>query len=171
MGIEYGTVINKTDPAVVKKSGPVKAATKLTVGLVYYTTNGWDKAPIDGSIHARNLYWNPIELDNTNGVKGDLSGTFYGLNARVVGKAEGAIVKGKDVMASETTAQSFAELAEPSDAASGSAAEINAVRDYAVKLLGGYLGHTDEILSKDSEPTDAADAETNCVFVIKGGFA
>jgi hypothetical protein len=171
--VAFGTVINKDDPSVVKKSGPVKANTLLKVGLVYQDdSNGWTNAPTDGSIPAKRLYFNPIELNNLTG-QPQKHGTFYGLNAEVVGESDGVIAVGDDVRASTTTAHEgiFQALAVPSMSTTPSSAEINNFRSYVLHRVAGYLGHVGEYKSIDKKPTNTADEDKNCVFKIIGGYA
>lgn len=175
MGIEFGTILNKNDPAVVVRSGPVAANTKLLIGLVYQDgANGWKNSPVDGSIPARRLYWNCIEIDNTGGALGDKTGSFYGKNACVVGKADGVINVGSAVKASESTGKNgqFQALADPTNpGASYSETEADSLFHYVLKKVAGYIGHVNEIKSIDKLATNAADGETNVVFVLEGGYA
>ena len=165
MGVEYGTIINEDSESVVKKSGPVAAGVNLGIGLVYLDdANGWKNAPTNGSIIASRLYFNPVALDNTNGVKGDKTGTFYGLNAQVVGKIEGTMALNSKCKASGTTAQAFAALTIRTDTVVNNQADNDA-------HVAGYLGHVGEIKSKDSLATAGANNETNGVFVMLGGYA
>lgn len=164
MGVEYGTILNKDSKSVVKKSGPVAANTNLGIGLVYLDgANGWKNAPTDGSVIASRLYFNPIALDNSTGAKGDKTGTFYGLNAIVVGKNEGTTALNSKCKASGTTAQAFAALTIRTDTLANNSADRDAE-------VAGYLGHIGEISQKDSLATAGANGETNCVFVMKGGY-
>lgn len=164
MGVEFGTVINKDDLSVVKKSGPVAANENLGIGLVYLDgANGWKNAPTNGSIIASRLYFNPVVKNNTGGALGALTGTFYGLNAEVVGKIEGTMALNSKCKASSTTAQSFAALTIRTDTIANNSADRDAE-------VAGYLGHVGEIKSIDSLATAGADAETNGVFKIVGGY-
>lgn len=167
-----GTVLNKND-VHDKISGPVKAAITLGIGLVFEDgALGWDNAPVDGSVPARRLYWNPTSINNSTGVLGDKHGTFYGDNALFVGQADGAIVVDASVRTSQTAAhegqlQSFAEPTEPGAAYGEPAAD--SLFFYVVDKVASYKGHVDEINQIADSRTDAIDAETDLVFQMRRG--
>ena len=155
-----GQVLNKDSLAVEKVSGPVKAAVNLGIGWVYEDgANGWTNALTNGSISAKALYWNDKVRDNSAGAKGDVYGTFYGQNAKIVGKAEGAIVRDAIFMTSEVTAQSCAALTLRTDTLANNAAD-------RAKRLGFYKGHALEVNDTKTSRTDAATTETDCVFIV-----
>ena len=167
-----GTVLNKND-VHDKISGPVKAAITLAIGLVFEDgALGWDNAPVDGSVPARRLYWNPTEINNSTGVLGKKHGTFYGDNALFVGKADGVIVVDESVQASQTAAhngqlQTIAEPTEPGAAYAEAAAD--SLFFYVVDKVASYKGHVDEIKQIADSRTDAIDEDEDCVFQIRRG--
>lgn len=174
----YGTVLNKEE-VQDKQSGPVAVSITLAIGLVYKDgANGWKQAPTDGSIHADQLYWNPISLTSTSTL-GEVVGTFYGEGARVVGKADGAIVVDNYCKASTTSSHGgqFISLADPSDATvgatfgGGTATEtaINNIRNWQRNKVAIYKGHALELNQVDDLPTDAVDEDTNGVYEIVRG--
>ncbi len=145
--------------------GDVAAATKLLVGLVYQDgANGFKQAPVDGTIAARALYWNPYEIDNASGSKGDKIGTFYGNCARVVGKADGAIAVNAPCRASETAAHGgqFESLTIRTDSVPNNATDVQA-------LVALYKGHIGETVETANDPTAAVDGEEDLVFEIVRG--
>ena len=155
-----GQVLNSENTAVERVSGPVKAAVNLGIGWVYEDgTNGWTNALTNGSISAKALYWNDKVRDNSAGAKGDIYGTFYGNNAKIVGKAEGAIVRDAIFMTSEVTAQSCAALTLRTDTLANNAAD-------RAKRLGFYKGHALEVNDVKTSRTDAATTQEDCVFII-----
>lgn len=170
MGTELGTILNKAE-VTDRVSGPVAASTTLGIGPVYEDgANGWKNAPIDGSILAARLYWNERSINNSTGAKGDKVGTFYGIGALVVGKAEGAIVVDAAAKASEVTAQSLSSLASPTNpSATYAEAEADSLYNYIVKKFAFYRGHVNEVTGVKTSRTDAATTETNCVFEVRKG--
>jgi len=165
-----GTVLNQNDVQDIK-SGPVAVSITLGVGLVYEDgANGWKQAPTDGSINADELYWNPKSLTST-ATLGGVTGTFYGEGARVIGQADGAITVDQYCKASTTSAHGgqLIALADPANASAGSAAEIDAVRDWQRDKIAIYKGHANEVNNVGVVATNAADEETNCVFEITRG--
>jgi hypothetical protein len=167
----YGTVINKNDVKDIQ-SGPVATSITLAIGLVYKdAANGWKQAPTDGSIHADQLYWNEKSLTST-ATLGAVVGTFYGSGARVVGKADGAIVVDTYCRASETSAHGgqFESLADPSDSITTPlAAQVDAIRDWQRTKIAIYKGHALELNQVDDLPTDAEDEDTNGIYEIRRG--
>lgn len=174
-----GIVLNKDDVLDIVE-GPVAASTNLTIGFVYEDgANGWKVAPVDGSITADALYWNPTAKDNSSGSKGDLTCTVYGEGARVVGQADGVIVVDAPIRASNTAAHGgqVKALAAVVDAAlngtfddAEAEAALDALRDYHLHKIGTYKGHyLTEIGNVDISRTNAADTETNCVFELRRG--
>lgn len=167
----YGTVINKND-VQDKQSGPVAVSITLAIGLVYKDgANGWKQAPTDGTIHGDQLYWNPISLTST-ATLGEVVGTFYGEGARVVGKADGAIVVDNYCKASTTSSHGgqFITLADPSGAATTpTAANVDAIRNWQRSKVAIYKGHALELNQVDDLPTDAVDEDTNGVYEIVRG--
>ena len=173
-----GTVINMSD-VQDKKSGPVAVSITLGVGLVYEDgANGWKVAPTDGTIHADELYWNPTSLTST-ATLGGVTGTFYGEGARVIGKADGAIVVDQFCEASTTSAHGgqLLALADPSNATTGATygggtatkAAIDAIRDWQRDKIALYKGHANEVNRVGVVATDAADEDENCIFEITRG--
>lgn len=166
-----GTVKNKGNTAVLALEWPVKASTAVVKGkLVYYST-GAVTVPADGTIFAPAIYFCEDDGDNSSGSLGDKLVTVYKKNAIVVGKAQGTITVGKECQASETTAGSFMEWASPAAATATIANtttsnEINAVRDADKKRLAVYVGHVGEGIESGTVPTNAADGDTNCVFMM-----
>ena len=166
-----GTVINSVDVKDIQ-SGPVAVSITLGIGLVYKdAANGWKAAPTDGTIHADQLYWNPRSLTST-ATLGEIVGTFYGEGARVIGKADGAIVVDNYCKASTTSSHGgqFISLADPSGAATTpTAANVNAIRDWQRNKVAIYKGHALELNQVDDLPTDAVDEDITCVFEIVRG--
>lgn len=167
----YGTVLNSQEVKDIQ-SGPVAVSITLAIGLVYKdAANGWKQAPTDGTIHADELYWNPISLTST-ATLGAVVGTFYGEGARVVGKADGIIAVDEYVKASTTSAHNgqFIALADPSGAATTpTAANVDAIRNWQRWKIGLYKGHALELNRVDNLPTAAADEDTNIVVEIRRG--
>lgn len=174
----YGTVINKNDVKDIQ-SGPVAVSITLPIGLVYKDgANGWKQAPTDGSIHADQLYWNDKSRTSTSTL-GVVQGTFYGEGARVVGKADGAIVVDEYCRASQTGSHGgqFEALADPANATvgatfgSGTATEtaIDAIRTWQRNKIAIYKGHALELNQVDDLPTDAVDEDTNGIYEIRRG--
>lgn len=159
-----------------KKEGSAAAALSLGIGLVYQDgANGWKIAPVDGSIDARRLYFNGTVLDNSGGVLHDLTSTFYGEGAIVVGQADIAIVVNDKCRASQTAAHTgqFQAITKPAAAALNAIfsdteveAALDALRDFLVEGVAIYLGHAGEITETQNEPTDAVDGDTDCLFLI-----
>ena len=163
-----GTVINRNE-VQDKKSGPVAVSITLGVGLVYEDgANGWKNAPIDGSIHADELYWNPTELIST-AVLGGVIGTFYGEGARVIGVADTAIVVDQKCKASTNVAQALEPNADPANSTTPTSGEVDAIRDWIRDTVAIYKGHALEVNRVDAVATNAVDTETNCVFEIVRG--
>ena len=171
----YGTVLNEND-VQDKQSGPVAVSITLAIGLVYKDgANGWKNAPTDGSIHGKAFYWNPISLVST-ATLGEKTGTFYGEGARVVGKADGAIVVDAYAKASTNVANALMALTDPANAALNATfsdteteAAIDAIRNWQRNKVAIYKGHALELNQVNSLPTDATDTQTTCVFEIVRG--
>ena len=167
----YGTVLNKND-VQDKKSGPVAVSITLPVGLVYEDgANGWKQAPTDGSIHADELYWNEKSLTST-ATLGGVTATFYGEGARVVGKADGAIVVDAKCRASQTSSHGgqFQANADPADATTTpTATQLNALKNWQRNTIAIYKGHALELNRVDSVATNAVDEEENGVYEIVRG--
>ena len=173
-----GTVMNMNDVSD-KKSGPVAVSITLGVGLVYEDgVNGWKQAPTDGTIHADELYWNPTSLTST-ATLGGVTGTFYGEGAKVIGKADGAIVVDNKVKASTTSSHGgqLISLADPANATTGATygggtatkAAIDAIRDWQRNKIAIYKGHANEVNNVGAVATDAVDEDINCVFQVTRG--
>ena len=168
-----GDIKNKEEVSD-KKQGKVATAITLAVGLVYQdAANGWKNVPADGSIDARRIYFNPISIDNSGGVLGDQTGTFYGMNAIVIGTADLAIVVDDYCRASVNVVNAFQKLAVPSNSALNAIfsdteveADIDGQRDFSIDKLAKYLGHAGEITETDNLATDAIDTDADCLFLI-----
>ena len=162
-----GDVQNKGSDDVIVQVWPVAASTAITKGKLVYLdgTNGAKVAPTTGAVYASRIFFAGTDADNTNGSAGDVSVTVYGPNAIVIGKAQGNIAVGRLCQASETTAGSFMEWAEPADesaTATFSSVSINANKVANLKKLAIYLGHAGEGLEIGNAPTAATDAQTTC---------
>lgn len=163
-----GTILNR-DQVLEKKVGKVAASTNITKGALVYqdAANGWKIAPTDGSVVGSRLFVAGHDADNSSGVLGDKTVEVYGHGAEFIGKAEGAITVDADVKASRTTAGSLAANTLPTaPAATYGEAAADSLYDFVIAKLGKYLGHYGEHLETGNLPTNAADAETNCVFRI-----
>ena len=139
----------------------VAASTNLAVGLVYQNgANGLIQVPTSSQPLATRVYFNPVAQNNSSGAAGDLSAMVYGDGAIVSGTADGAITVGTLVKLSANVAGAFQAYTP----------DTSSVANYetARKLIVGvYLGHEGEGEEKGTKPTDAANAETNCKFMIK----
>lgn len=167
-----GTVLNKNLVRDVK-SGKVAASTTLAVGLVYQdTTDGWKNAPTDGSVKGKDLYWNPVAIDNSAGALGDKTGTFYGNGAIVVGKSDGIISVNQWCKAGTNVANAFIALSDPASTlaatynATDASVEIDEITGWIKNKVARYLCHVLEYNNVSALPTASADLETDCVFLI-----
>lgn len=154
-----GDVENKGSLAVVRVILPVAASTTITKGSLVYQdgANGIKTMVTDGSVAADKVYF-----ASEGGVAVSLADAYvhcWKKGAIVIGKAQGAITVGAECRASQTTAGSFeAWVTDTTSATTVATAEG--------KRLARYIGHAGEGLEIGNTPTDAADAETNCKFVM-----
>ena len=165
-----GTVMNMND-VTDKKSGPVAGSITLGVGLVYEDgANGWKQAPTDGTIHADELYWNPTAKTST-ATLGGVTGTFYGEGAKVIGKADGAIVVDNKVKASTTSAHGgqLISLADPAAGTTPTAGQLDVITAWVKNKIAIYKGHANEVNNVGAVATDAVDEDINCVFQVTRG--
>ena len=164
----YGTILNKNE-VQDKITGPVAVSITLAIGLVYLDgANGVKNAPTDGSVHGKQLYWNEKALTSTATI-GEIGGTFYGEGSKVVGKSDGVITSQAWCKASTSFANGFIILADPSNAVTPTAGEVDAIRNWQRNKVAIYKGHVLEVTGNTTLPTSSADLETDCVFQITRG--
>src|SRR3990167_10877376 len=156
----YGTVINKNE-VQDKVTGPVAVSITLAIGLVYQDgANGWKNAPVDGTIHGKQLFWNDKALVSTATI-GEIVGTFYGEGTKVIGKSDGVITVDAWCKASTSFANGFIILADPANAITPTAAEVDAIRNWQRAKIAIYKGHSLEVIGNTTLPTSSANLETN----------
>lgn len=168
--IVLGTVLNKP---LLELGGDIKVlgiadSVTLTDGMLVYQdgSNGLKVVPTSAQPQAGLIRFLPFGYDNGSGVSGHAKYrtflTTYKRGARVVGKAEGAIVVGAEVRASTSTAGSFATLSVPADITTpANIAAVNAISAYLRARVGVYNGHPGQGIEQGStkQPTDAADGD------------
>lgn len=158
--VVYGSVINK-GMVGDRVAGLVAANTKIPIGFVYEDgANGWK--PATAAILARRCYWSDIELDNTNGALGAVTGDFWGEGACVVCGSGGAIVVDDTVKIGATSAKVV--TATITDVAAGAAGSIAADLK---KLVGIYNGHVGEAQGAKQARTDAVNDDADIVVMLR----
>lgn len=165
MASPLGTILNKHSK-LARTTHIIKAGITLNPGLCYIDgSNGLKNAPTDSSVQADELYW--FDQPSVTVAAGAASKkvTVYALDGlQVIGQADGAIVVGKEVEPSTTSAHGGQLITHT--IRTDSVANNNTDRKLWV---GNYRGHEAEIKEGVSPLTDAVDGETNCVFDLRAG--
>jgi hypothetical protein len=195
MASPVGSVLNSS-ASLARITAIVKSGNAIAVGLVYEDgSNGWKNAPTDSSKLAKDLYWCP---DSFASQSVDKKITVYDLDGlEVVGKADGTLVLDTEVKASTTSGHGGQLITNPEPTSAFTAADAGtvdgtygaaeaavieanrtriaelvtreaAIRTWVKHTVGHYIGHEAEI-REGTTRTNAADAETTCVFVLRRG--
>ena len=143
----------------------------LAAGIMVYQdgANGIKIVPTSSQPQASRIRFLEKAADNTvtGHVLGLIKAETYKCGARVVPiKGDGAIVVGAYVRASTNNAGEVMTMAIPADLTGGESpteAEHILVLEFLRRALGIYQHHLGEGVQTGSEPTDAADDDTNLV--------
>jgi len=137
--------------------GDVAAAVKLTKGLATYqdNANGFKVVPTAAQPSANEVRFTEVEQDNLTGVKGDKKIETYKTGTIMVVLAGNSIPIRSKLRASTAVAGSLDALADPSNATTGTGAEVDAVRDVKKFHVANYLGHPDEVGATGKDVTAA----------------
>lgn len=158
---KLGEVLNKEIAEKYSQVWDVAAETKIADGDLVYLDNtlGAKKAPTDGTVHAKRIWFCSVGADNsaTGTAKGDKKITVYKKGARVVGKAQGTITEHAFCRASQTTAGTFQSLAVPGNSTTPTAAEVDAIRNFVRDLLATFVGKPLEGVERGKDPADVTD--------------
>ena len=151
-----GDIQNKHQLTDVIVSG-VNTTTALVSGTLVYINGATGLVVVPTSSQPDNSKIRFLEagVDNSAGAAiTDKEAETFKKNARVIGKAQGAIVVGNAVRASLTNAGEFLTLADLTTSDT-----VIVVAGYIRARLGIYLGHNGEIEETANEPSDAADTD------------
>lgn len=161
-----GNIKNK-HAALDVSVGDVAAAVNLTKGMAVYQDGalGFKPVPTASQPSASQIRFMEVQQDNTNGVLGDKKAETYKSGTIMVVLAQGNIPIRSKLRASTTTAGSLSALADPGDATTPTAGEVDAARDVSILHVADYLGHPDEVGATGKEVTAATDGQEILVHI------